>query len=121
MAAIELTRMDFHVTRFVESEEVEEMGACEVGQYCLLLFKAWSRAKEVTLPVDEAKLAKYARVENVSPLVLRQFPVVETEWGSRRRNDVQYRIWTEAVSRSNKGKDMAKSRWNKKNDTEGDD
>lgn len=109
--AIELSRMDFHVTRFMESEDVEEMDACEVGQYCLLLFKAWQLAKDVSLPVESEKLARYARVSEVSPSVLRKFPVVDTEWGKRRRNEVQLGVWKAARARSKAAKKNADTRW----------
>ena len=109
--AIELSRMDFHVTRFMESEDVEEMDAREVGQYCLLLFKAWQLAKDASLPVEIDKLARYARVSEVSSSVLRKFPLVETEWGKRRRNEVQFGIWKAARARSKAGKRNADSRW----------
>lgn len=119
MAAIELTRMDFHVSRFIESEDVEEMDACEVGQFCLLLFKAWLLAKDVTLTTDDAKLAKYARVDKVSPLVLKQFPVEDTFWGPRRRNPVQLSVWEAAKARSDAGKTAAAKRWDKRPHSEG--
>jgi len=109
--AVELTRMDFHVARFMESEDVEEMDACEVGQFCLLLFKAWLLAKDATLPTDDSKLAKYARVKKVAESVLRQFPLVETQWGERRRNTVQLSIWQAAKARSDAGKNGAAKRW----------
>lgn len=122
--AVELTRMDFHVLRFMDSNDVEDMSAAEVGQFCLLLFKAWLGAKDVTLPVDEKKLAKYARVKKVSDLVLKQFPVVDTkEWGPCRQNKVQLQVWWTAKQRSEAGKAGAAGRWDKErklneNDTE---
>jgi uncharacterized protein YdaU (DUF1376 family) len=119
--AVELTRMDFHVLRFMDSNDVEDMTASEVGQYCLLLFKAWLGAKDVTLPVDEKRLAKYARVKHVSPLVLKQFPIVETkEWGQCRRNKVQLQVWWTAKARSEAGKAGAAGRWEKEHQGEAD-
>jgi uncharacterized protein YdaU (DUF1376 family) len=109
--AIELSRMDFHVTRFMESEDVEEMDASEVGQYCLLLFKAWQLAKDASLPVEVDKLSRYARVSEVSQSVLRKFPIVDTEWGKRRRNDVQFGVWKAARARSQSAKRSADMRW----------
>ncbi len=111
--AVELSRMDFHVTRFMTSEDVQEMDACEVGQYCLLLFNAWMIAKDVTLPVEPEKLARYARVKEVSSSVLKKFPAVETQWGVRRRNTSQLEVWEAAKARTEAGKKGADSRWNK--------
>src|SRR5579863_7077269 len=110
--AIELSRMDFHVTRFMESEDVETMSASEVGQYCLLLFKAWMLAKDASLPVEPEKLAKYARVKNLSPEVLSKFPIVLTEFGQRRRNEVQFGVWLAAKKRSGIAREKANIRWN---------
>jgi uncharacterized protein YdaU (DUF1376 family) len=109
---VDLTRMDFHVVRFMESEDVEDMDACEIGQYCLLLFKAWSLAKDVTLPNDSSKLARYARVQEVSPKVMKKFPLVDTEWGLRHQNSVQLEVWRAARERSTSGKAAANARWN---------
>lgn len=112
MGAVELTRMDFHVSRFMNSEDVREMTACEVGQYCLLLFEAWMIGKDCTLPEEEGKVARYARVETVAPGVLAKFPVVETEeYGPRRRNDVQFEIWGQAKARSEAGRQAADASW----------
>ena len=120
MAAVELTRMDFHVSRFMNSDDAEEMDACEIGQFCLLLFKAWLIAKDVTLPVEEEKLARYARVPQVSAIVLRQFPIVDSEWGQRRQNGPQYAVWLEAKARSEAGKIGAANRWQKQSQSESD-
>lgn len=109
--AVELTRMDFHVARFMESEAVEDMSAEEIGQFCLLLFKAWLLAKDCTLPDDTTKLATYARVSKVSSRVLDQFPRVVGPLGRRRRNEVQYGVWIAARARSEAGKNAAAMRW----------
>jgi uncharacterized protein YdaU (DUF1376 family) len=110
---VELSRMDFHVTRFMTSEDVQEMDAGEVGQYCLLLFNAWMIAKDVTLPVEPDKLARYARVEEVSPAVLKKFPKVETQWGVRRRNASQLEVWEAAKARTEVAKKNANMRWHR--------
>jgi hypothetical protein len=109
----DLTRFDFHAVRFMNSEDVEEMSDAEVGQYILLLCKAWLMGKDTTLPVDADKLSRYARTDEISEAVLRHFPVVSTEWGERRRNDVLYGEWMEACLRSANGRDKANKRWNK--------
>ena len=120
MAAIELTRMDFHVARFLNSDDVDDMTDKEVGQFCLLLFKAWMIAKDVSLPVDSDRLARYARCDEVSTLVLKQFPIVETEWGQRRRNVPQLEVWNDARARSEAGKKGAEKRWGKQWEGEND-
>ena len=111
MAAVELTRMDFHVARFMNSDDVDEMSDAEVGQFCLLLFRAWLGAKDCTLPVEEEKLLRHARTTKISPIVLKQFPVVETEWGARRQNLTQIKEWEQAKIRSEAGKVAADRRW----------
>jgi len=120
MAAVELTRMDFHVARFLNSDDVDDMTDKEVGQFCLLLFKAWMIAKDVSLPVDSDRLARYARCDEVSTLVLKQFPIVETEWGQRRRNVPQLEVWNDARARSEAGKKGAEKRWGKQWEGEND-
>ena len=112
--AIELSRMDFHVTRFMNSEDVEAMTAEEIGQYMLLLCKAWALARECSLPDDRDTLRLYVRSKCVSRRVLMKFPKVRTEWGVRRRNDVQYAIWLEAKDRSECGRNAAAMRWKNK-------
>lgn len=110
---VELSRMDFHVTRFMTSEDVQEMDSSEVGQYCLLLFNAWMIAKDVTLPAELDKLARYARVDEVSPAVLKKFPTVETQWGVRRRNASQLEVWEAAKARTEVAKKNANMRWHR--------
>lgn len=107
----DLTRFDFHAVRFMNSEDVEEMTASEVGQYILLLCKAWLMGKDTTLPDDREKLSRYAKVSEVSDAVLTHFPVVETEWGPRRRNNVLYGEWMDACLRSDRSRDKANKRW----------
>ena len=111
----DLTRFDFHALRFDQSECVARMTAEEVGQYILLLVKAWLMGKDATLPDDLPFLARVARVEEVSPIVLQKFPVIQTPFGPRRRNEVLYNEWLEAVGRnlsaSESGKLGATIRW----------
>jgi uncharacterized protein YdaU (DUF1376 family) len=117
----DLTRFDFHAVRFMNSEDVEEMSAAEVGQYILLLCKAWLIGKDTTLPLDLVKLARYARTESLSEAVLAHFPIVETEFGDRRRNNVLYSEWMEACLRSETGRNKANKRWEAKPLVSGDD
>jgi len=109
--ANDLTRFDFHAMRFVNSESVEAMTAEEVGQYILLICKAWLTQKDTTLPDDSIYLANVARVKEVSKRVLAKFPVVETQWGPRRRNDTLYGEWLLANERSESGRTAAQKRW----------
>ena len=96
----DLTRFDFHAMRWLNSESIEDMSASEVGQYILLLCKAWCIGKDATLPADKKKLAIYAKVRQVSAKVLQHFPVITTETGEkRRRNAVLFQEWQEAVGR----------------------
>lgn len=97
---MDLTRFDFHVVRFMSSETVQEMTAEEVGQFILLLCNAWLLGKDATLPDNPKYLARTARSETVSELVLSKFPILETEHGPRRRNDILYKEWLAAKDRS---------------------
>jgi uncharacterized protein YdaU (DUF1376 family) len=114
----ELTRFDFHVHKFLNSEDVEIMTADEVGQYILLLCHSFVKGKEASLPNDLAVLAKYARVDKLSKLVLKKFPIVETEWGPRRRNQVMYAEYLSAVKRSLNGRSAVAERWEKDGNTD---
>lgn len=81
------------------------MTAEEVGQYMLLLCKSWLLGKDASLPDDPEYLAQHARAKKeVSPLVLKKFPLIETEWGTRRQNPTLYAEWKLAETRL----DMAK-------------
>lgn len=104
----DLTRFDFHVHRFMDSEDVEAMSAEEVGQYILLMCHAWKKGKAASLPDDTDLLSKYARVKKLSDRVLNKFPVIETEWGPRRRNSVLYGEWVMASERSATASEMGR-------------
>jgi uncharacterized protein YdaU (DUF1376 family) len=95
----DLTRFDFNAYNFLNSEAVEAMTAEEVGQYLLLLVRSWLIAKGASLPDDPDLLAKWARCKRVSDKVMAKFPVVETEFGPRRRNSVIYMEWLRTVER----------------------
>jgi uncharacterized protein YdaU (DUF1376 family) len=97
---VELTRFDFHVVRFFESNDVESMTDREIGQYVLLLCKSFLSGKAASLPDDPKYLAKWARCRKVSPKVMAKFPLVDTEWGPRRRNETMYGEWLVAMERS---------------------
>ena len=95
----DLTRFDFHAFRFMYSEDVRSMSACEVGQYILLMCEAWLSGKDASLPDDLKILALWARCEQVSDKVLAKFPVVDTEIGPRRRNARLYSEWCKVLER----------------------
>jgi uncharacterized protein YdaU (DUF1376 family) len=113
----ELTRFDFHVNRFLNSEDVENMTAEEVGQYILLLCHSFVKGREASLPDDDVVFARYARVEKVSDLVMKKFPVVETEWGPRRRNNPLYEEYLRAKARSEGGRKAVAERWENDSNT----
>lgn len=97
--AIDLTRFDFHAVRFMYSEDVKMMSAKEVGQYILLLCEAWLSGKDTSLPDNMEYLSSLVRGEAVSENVLKKFPLVETQWGTRRRNEPLYREWCTTIER----------------------
>lgn len=99
----------------MNSEDVESMSDAEVGQYILLLCKSFVSGKAASLPDDLLYLAKVARCTKVSDLVLKKFPMVETTWGRRRRNEAMYGEWLSAADRSasasERGKKGNEIRW----------
>ena len=113
----DLTRFDFHVNRFLNSEDVENMTAEEVGQYLLLLCHSFLKGREASLPDDLGVLSRYARVDKVSKLVLKKFPIVETEWGARRRNETLYTEFLLAKKRSENGRSAVAQRWENESNT----
>lgn len=110
MTAIDLTRFDFHALRFLKSEDVELMTAEEVGQFVLLMCNAWLGGKAASLPNNPALLAKYARCERVSEVVMREW---KEGRDGRLYNETLSEEWGAAVSRSAHGMRGAAARWNK--------
>lgn len=92
----DLTRFDFHVNRFLYSEDVQVMTAEEVGQYFLLICHAWMGGKNASLPNNPTLLAKFARCHEVSSLVMSKW-----ELGSDNRlyNNGLTREWQAATGR----------------------
>lgn len=115
MHETELSRFDFHVVRFMNSEDVQRMDSSEVGQFILLLCQAWLLGKDATLPNDPKLLARYARVEHVSSLVMGKFEPVETKWGTRLHSPRLSSEWVAAIRRSEHGKKGAMGRWGRTN------
>jgi uncharacterized protein YdaU (DUF1376 family) len=110
MAKLDFTRFDFYASRFLHSEAVEIMSAEEVGEYILLLAHAWMKQQEATLPNDPVMLAKYARVDKVSDLVLKQWQVRDD---GRLFNPTLSEEWQAVVSRAEHGRIAAVKRWDK--------
>jgi len=115
----DLTSFNFHALRFLQSENTRQMTAKEVGQYLLLLIEAWLGGKSASLPTELDKLNTMVRIptglpgrpEKISDKVLAMFPLVETEFGPRRRNETLYGEWVIANNRSNLNREAAGARW----------
>jgi uncharacterized protein YdaU (DUF1376 family) len=90
---------------FMSSPDVEIMTCEEVGSYFLLLQKAWLGGENCTLPNDPARLAKLARVEKVSELVLSKFM---QDKDGRLFNERLKSEWDFAVKRSKDASKAAK-------------
>jgi uncharacterized protein YdaU (DUF1376 family) len=107
----DLTRFDFRALRFLKSENVEGMTAEEVGEFVLLMCHAWLGGKNASLPNNPALLARYARCERVSEVVMR-------EWkkgpDGRLYNETLSEEWSAAVGRSAHGSRAAALRWSGK-------
>ena len=73
--------------------------------YILLLTESWLTGKDASLPDNMGVLRTICRGEDVSMLVLRMFPIVETQWGNRRRNPTLYKEWKAATDRSQVARD----------------
>jgi uncharacterized protein YdaU (DUF1376 family) len=93
---------------FMSSPDVQIMTAEECGSYFFLLQHAWLGGENATLPNDPDRLAKLARVDKVSELVLSKFEIDENGrfYNPRLRDE-----WKEALKRSKDGKNNAKKRW----------
>jgi uncharacterized protein YdaU (DUF1376 family) len=110
MNKIDYTRFDFHALRFLKSEDIELMTAEEIGQFVLLMCHAWLGGKAASLPQNPTLLARYARCEQVSELVLSQWKQGED---GRLYNDALSEEWDAVLERSGQGKRGADARWNK--------
>src|SRR5215813_11179914 len=82
---------------FMSSPDVSLMTAEEIGSFFLLLQNAWLAGENCTLPNDPARLAKLARVEKVSELVLSKF---SADKDGRLFNPRLLDEWKDAVKRS---------------------
>ena len=103
-------RFDFHVDRFMNSYKADLMDSSEVGQYLLLLCKAWAMNKDTCLPNDIPYLSRCARVAQLSDKVLECFPVVETDSGPMRRNNALHEEWKAVQARIEEGRRGGKAR-----------
>lgn len=91
----DITRITLNVHKFYNSETIEAFSNEELGQYVRLMCKAILLGKEASLPDDRKVLAKWADTTpaKLSDDVLKQYPLVLTEFGPRRRNAVLYEEW----------------------------
>ena len=113
--------MPVYVADFLASDAVFEFSTLEIGAYCLMLFKAWSRDNGCQLPNDEDKLARIAGLSveqfRASNLMSR-FHV--SECGTYVFNPRQVTEWHAAIEKhkrqSEAGKRAMANRWNKEAD-----
>jgi uncharacterized protein YdaU (DUF1376 family) len=106
-----LTWFPLYPDKFLTSEACAEMSLEEKGAYVWLLFQSWATGRDCSLLADEKKLAAQIGAKKISKLVLAQFPIVRTEWGSRRRNRVLYELWLKATQKSQIRQKAAETRW----------
>jgi uncharacterized protein YdaU (DUF1376 family) len=92
----------------MSSPDVSIMTAEECGSYFFLLQWSWLGGQDCTLPNDPARLAKLARVERVSDLVLGRF--VKDEQG-RLYNPRLKEEWLEALNRAESSRKANEARW----------
>lgn len=99
----DLTRFDFHVNRFLGSQDVKQMTVEEVGQYILLLLEAWTLHKGASLPNDMNYLCMVARSKRISPRVMKKFVLVTMDGEDgpeqRLRNKRLFEEWNKALNR----------------------
>lgn len=93
---IDASVLPIYVDDFLVSDATMRMSAEEIGQYLLLLFHSWRVKKDASLP-DDLELFNTIARGKVTDKVLELFPVVETEWGPRRRNKTLYHKWQKHV------------------------
>jgi uncharacterized protein YdaU (DUF1376 family) len=95
---------------FMSSTDVLLMTAEEIGSFFLLLQCSWLAGADCTLPNDPEKLAKLARVERISEIVLSKFSLDKQ---GRLFNERLSQEWQEALRRSKDGKKAVSARWKK--------
>lgn len=95
-------RMDYDPSDF--DAGTAYFSALEVGQYVLLLNHAWRDDHGCTLTNDPLKLARIARSESVSLVVMEKFKQDED---GRLYNERQQREWWDAVHRLEEWKDKS--------------
>src|SRR5260221_1195826 len=95
---------------FMSSPDVQVMSAEEIGAYFLLLQCAWLGGQDCTLPNDPERLARLARVPEISPLVFSKF---DSDKNGRLFNPRLSVEWREALKRSKDSKKAISARWEK--------
>lgn len=109
----------FFVSDWLDSETVRAMSIEERYSYITLLAHAWRTRKECSLPVSGADLAALTGIKKVSKRVLKQFPVVQTEFGPRRRNARLFLEWNSSFQFRSKQSQNAKNGWEKRKNGDG--
>ena len=107
---IHLPWFKLDVIRFLHSNTVFRMNMEEIGTYLMLLMHSWAQAKDCLLPEQTEMLCALIRAQKITPLVLDQFPIVQTSNGAMRRNEVLYGEWKEAKALSNKRRKAAEAK-----------
>lgn len=107
----------FYVDDFSSDDKVESMSTEAVGCYILLLCKAWRASPPATIPDDDLKLARWARVSDerwieLRPQVLAPWVLgSDGRWLQRRLRKEYDKQRARAVALSTSGKKGAAKRW----------
>lgn len=107
----DLLHFPLYFNRIINSEVCAAMTTEEFGAYMWLMIHAAAKEKEVSLPPDTQALAQLAKLKKLSPRVLEQFPEIKTEWGTRRRNAVQFTIWEKSQVKVARNRAAANKKW----------
>jgi len=105
----------FYVKDWMCSPTVDEMSGDAVKAYMYLLCASWLQLPRTTLPNDDAKLAKFAKLsilqwKSMKMEVMQNFTLVDDRWVNLKLRDVsemQERNRLNAISRWDKGKNNA--------------
>ncbi len=109
----DLLSFPLYVHRIINSEVCAAMTCEEFGAYMWLMIHAAAKEKDASLPNDAKVLAQMAHLPELPARVLEQFPEVETEWGSRLRNTVQWEILQQTQAKVARYRAAAAARWKK--------
>lgn len=110
----------FYPSDFMGSPDVQSMELSEVGAYTFLLCVAWQQDRHGTLPDDDSRLRRWARMSvdqwrESRDLILSKFPVIEDGLRGNKRmmdeSDKQKRF-------SESQKKKVENRWKNRGNTE---